>query len=182
MTEKSTDQEKGQSIPLEAIIKEAKRIGEDCLHTSKSHFVVAHLWTNFHLGIGIPTAVLAAIAGTVAFASFCHSNTIAGVLAIIVCILSALATFLNPKECSNTHLNAGNNYSSLLGSVRVFWTIDCRSEDSANILADKLKDFSARRDQLNRDCPQPPKWAYKKAKKGIDDGEAEYKVDKETAS
>lgn len=182
MTEGSTDREKDQSLTLDAIIKEAKRIEENCLHTSKSHFVVAHLWTNFHLGIGIPTAVLAAIAGTVAFASSQHSNILAGVLSIIVCILSAVATFLNPKECSNAHLNAGNNYDSLLTSVRIFWTIDCRREDSADILADKLRDFSARRDQFNRDCPQPPKWAYKKAKKGIDAGEAEYKVDKEIAS
>ena len=183
MTEKSTDKEKGQSIPLEAIIKEAKRIEENCLHTSKSHFVVAHFWTNFHLLIGIPTAVLAAIAGTVAFASFKYSNNnTAGVLSIIVCILSAVATFLNPKECSNIHLMAGNNYDSLLTRVRIFWTIDCRREESTEILTEKLKEFSTERDRLNRECPQPPKWAYKKAKKGIDEGEAEYTVDKEIAS
>ena len=69
MTERSTDREREQSLTLDAIIKEAKRIEENCLHTSKSHFVVAHVWTNFHLGTGIPTAVLAAIAGTMAFAS-----------------------------------------------------------------------------------------------------------------
>ena len=178
MTERSTDREREQSLTLDAIIKEAKRIEENCLHTSKSHFVVAHVWTNFHLGTGIPTAVLAAIAGTMAFASLKYNNILVGVLSIIVCILSAVTTFLNPKECSNSHLTAGNNYDSLLTNVRIFWTIDCRREDSVNILADKLKEFSARRDQLNRDCPQPPKWAYKKAKKGIDEGEAEYRVDK----
>jgi len=181
MKERNTNREKEQSLALEAIVEEAKRIEENCLHTSKSHFVVAYFWTKFHLGIGIPTAILAAIAGMISFASFCHSNTIAGILGIIVCILSALATFLNPKECSNTRSNAGNNYDSLLTSVRIFWTIDCRREESAAILADKLKEFSARRDQLNRDCPQPPKWAYRIAKRGIDEGEAEYKVDKESA-
>lgn len=29
------------------------------------------------------------------------------------------------------------------------------------------------------DCPQPPKWAYRKAKKGIKEGQADYKVDQE---
>lgn len=179
MTEKNTDREKDQSLTTDAIIKEAKRIEENCIHTSKSHFVVAHVWTNFHLGTGIPTAVLAATAGTVAFASFQYSNILAGVLSIIVCILSAVTTFLNPKECSNIHLTAGNNYDSLLTSVRIFRTVECRKQNSVDLLADQLKDFSTRRDQLNRDCPQPPKWAYKKAKKGIDAGEAEYRVDKE---
>jgi len=180
MAEKSTNREKGKSPTLEAIINEAKRIEENCLHTSKSHFVVAHFWTKFHLWIGIPTAVLAAIAGTIAFASFKYGNSIAGVLSIIVTILSAVATFLNPKECSNTHLMAGNNYDSLLTRVRIFWTIDCRREESIDILSDKLKDFAVERERLNRDCSQPSKWAYKKAKKGIEEGEAEYQIDKES--
>ena len=180
MAEKSTNREKDKSTTLEAIINEAKRIEENCLHTSKSHFVVAHFWTKFHLLMGIPTAVLAAIAGTIAFASFKYGNSIAGVLSIIVTILSAVATFLNPKECSNTHLTAGNNYDSLLTRVRIFWTIDCRREESIDILSDKLKDFAVERDRLNRDCPQPSKWAYKKAKKGIEEGEAKYQIDKES--
>lgn len=179
MVEKSTDREKDQSLTLEAIIKEAKRIEENCLYTSKSHFVVAHFWTNFHLWLGIPTAVLAVMAGTIAFASFKYGNSIAGVLSIIIAILSAIATFLNPKECSNTNSIAGNNYDSLLTRTRIFWTIDCRREESIEILADKLKELSTERDRLNRECSQPPKWAYKRAKKGIEEGEAEYKVDKE---
>ena len=97
----------------------------------------------------------------------------------IVTILSAVATFLNPKECSNTHLTAGNNYDSLLTRVRIFWTTDCRMEESTDILSDKLKDFAVERERLNRDCPQPSKWAYKKAKEGIEKGEAEYQIDKE---
>lgn len=39
MNEENTNREKDQTLPLEAIIKEAKRIQENCLHTSKSHFV-----------------------------------------------------------------------------------------------------------------------------------------------
>jgi hypothetical protein len=32
---------------------------------------------------------------------------------------------------------------------------------------------------MNRDYPQPSRWAYKRAKKGIEEGEADYKVDQE---
>jgi hypothetical protein len=182
MTERSTDREKEQSPTLEAIVAEAKRIEENCLHTSKSHFVVAHFWSRFHLLVGIPTAVLAAIAGTIAFASFTYGNIIAGFLSIIVTILSAVATFLNPKDCSNTHLKAGNDYDSLLTRVRIFRTIQCRTEQSVDILEAKVNDFAAERDRLNHDCPQPPRWAYKKAKKGIDEGEASYEVDKQSVA
>ena len=182
MAETSTNREKYKPITLDAIVAEAKRIEENCLVTSRSHFVSAHFWTKFHLVIGIPTAVLAAIAGAIAFASFKNANVIAGVLSIIVAILSAIATLLNPKDCSNSHLTSGNNYDSLLTRVRIFWTIDCRMEESINILYDKLKDFSIERNKLNRDCSQPSKWAYKMAIKGIENGETEYKVDKELVS
>lgn len=180
MNEENTNGEKDQSLTKDAIIQEAKRIHENCLHTSKSHFVEASFWTKFHLLIGIPTVVLAAIAGALAFASFSCGNILVGTLAIIVTILSAVATFLNPKERSSDNLTAGNNYDSLLTRVRIFWTIECRREESINVLEENLKSFSAERDRLNRESPQPPWWAYKKAKKGIEEGEAEYIVDKKS--
>jgi len=93
-------------------------------------------------------------------------------------VLTAITTFLNPKEKSNTHLVSGNNYDSLLSRVRIFWTIDCWRENSEEILTLKLKELSEERERLNRECPQVSKRAYKKARKGIQEGEANYKVDK----
>ena len=179
MSEIITTKEKAVSLTLEAIVKEAKRIGENCLYTSKSHFVAEHFWNNFHLWIGIPTMILAAVAGTIVFADVPNNNLIAGIISIAVTILTAITTFLNPKESSNTHHTAGSNYDSLLTRVRIFWTIDCRVEESIDVLTSKLRDFSEQRERLNHDCSQPPKWAYRIAKKGIEEGEADYKVDQE---
>lgn len=179
MTEE-TASEKTVSIPKEEIIKEAKRIFENCLQTSKSHFVTARFWSNFHLWIGLPTVILAAVSGTIALAVFTHHNIIAGCISMLIVVLTAVTTFLNPKERANIHQTAGNNYDSLLSRVRIFWTVDCWRENPEELLADKLKDFAEQRDRLNRDCPQPPKWAYKIAKKGIEEGEADYIVDKES--
>lgn len=47
------------------------------------------------------------------------------------------------------------------------------------MLSDKLKEFSEQRERMNRDCSQLPKWAYRKAKKGIEENESDYKVDQE---
>lgn len=166
------------SKPLEEIIKEAKRLFENCLYSSKSHFVAADYWSSFHLWIGVPTVILAGISGTLAFAEFQYHNVLAGILAMIVVVLTSITTFLNPKEKAIAHLTAGNNYDSLLTRLRVFWSIDCWNERSEAVLTDKLKTFSAERDRLNRECPQPPKWAYNTGKAGIVGGEADYFVDK----
>lgn len=165
------------TITKEAIIREAKRIEESCLYTSKGHLVASSFWNNFHLWIGVPTTIIALVAGIL---SFSKDYINVGILSIIVAILTSLSTFLNPKERANSHFAAGNNHDSLLTKARIFWTIECKRENSVEILESKLKDLSGQRERLNRDCPQIPKWAYKKAKKGIEDGEANYVVDKET--
>lgn len=176
--QKSDTKEKIVPNTKEAVVKEAKRIEESSLYTAKGHFVAAQFWTNFHLWVGIPTAILAAIAGASALAQFDNHNIVAGILSIVVVALTALTTFLNPNEKASVHLNSGNNYDALQSKVRIFWTIDCWEENSEQVLTNKLKDLSEQRDKLNRGCPQVPSWAYKIARKGIEEGEADYKVDK----
>lgn len=127
--------------------------------------------------MGIPIVIIAAVAGTWALSQFSNYAVVVGVLSITVAVLTAITTFLNPRERANAHLSAGNNYDSLLTRVRMFWTIDCWGDDSEGLLATKLKDFSEQRDRLNRECPQVPRFAYVRAKKGIAEGEASYKVD-----
>jgi len=178
MNKQITTQEEIVSKTKKAIIDESKRTEESCLYTAKGHFVAAQFWTNFHLWIGIPTVILAAITGITAFAKFDENNILAGILSIIVVVLTAVTTFLNPKEKANNYLVSGNNYDSLLTKTRIFWTIDCREENSEQVLTQKLKDLSEQRDKLNRESPQVPTWAYKKAKKGIEEGEADYRIDK----
>lgn len=160
------------------IIKEVKRIEEDSLYSAKGHFVAANFWTNFHLWIGVPTAILAAIAGASALSQFENHNIIAGILAIIVTALTAVTTFLNPNEKVNSHLNAGNKYNSLRNKARIFFEIDTYGDDSNHNFIKQLKDLANQRDDLNQNSPQIPKWAFERARKGIEVGEANYKVDK----
>ncbi len=161
----------------ENMIKEARRIEEDSLYSAKGHFVAANFWTNFHLWIGVPTAILAAIAGASALSQFDNHNIIAGILAIVVTALTAVTTFLNPNEKANSHRNAGNKYNSLRNKARIFCEIDSCGEDSDQELTKQLKELAKQRDGLNQNSPQIPIRAYKKARKGIEEGEADYKVD-----
>ncbi len=160
----------------EKIIKEAKRIEEDSLYSSKGHFYAAQLWTNLHLWIGIPATILAAIAGASALSQFDNHQIIAGVLAILVAALSAVSTFVNPNEKATIHHSAGNRYNSLKNRARIFSEIDMDIESDESLLA-KLRTLSAERDELNEKSPQIPKWAFRRVRQGIEDGEAQYKVD-----
>ena len=162
------------SKTTEEIINEAKRVEESCLYSAKGHFVCAHFWSGFHLYIGIPSVVLAGVAGTTAFTDL---PVIAGVTAVIVTILTSISTFLNPKERSSSHFTAANSYDSLQSKTRRFWSIECKSEQE-NVLTHKLGSLSEERDRINRESLQIPRWAYRKARKYIEDGEAEHEVDR----
>lgn len=164
------------------IIREAKRIEEALLYSSKGHFAASQDWKTFHLWIGVPMVILSAIAGASSLSQFDPKHIVAGLLAIGVAGLGAVITFLNPHEKVAAHLNAGNNYDSLMNKVRIFWSIEASGTESDQILTDKLKHFSEQKDKLNQSCPQIPRRAYKKARKGISSGEGHYAVDDEKPS
>ena len=159
------------------LIDEGRRVEEDCLYSGKGHFVAADCWTNFHLWIGVPTAILAGIAGASALSQFDNHSIIAGLLAIVVTALTAVTTFLNPNGKANPHRNAGNEYYSLRNKARIFCEIDSYGKNSDQELTKHLKKLAKQRDELNQNSPLIPKWAHRKAKIGIGEGEASYDVD-----
>lgn len=169
--------EESLSKTKEEIVKEAKRLEESSLYSAKGHFVAAEFWQRFHLWIGIPTLILAGIVGTTALGSFGFANIVAGIIALVIAALSSVATFLNPNEKSSTHLKSGNDYDALQSKVRIFWTIECWQEESERVLTGRLKMFAEHRDRLNSGSQQIPSWAYRRAKKGIAEGEAAYSAD-----
>lgn len=152
--------------------KEAARISEDALHSCKGHYNAAVRWSHVHLWIGIPNAIIAAIAGVSAFKG---SEILAGSLAVAVAGITAVNTFLNPGDRASTHKRCAGEYHSLRNRARIFTNIVCKSFGSAEELSAKFEEMVAKRDDLNAASPQIPDWAFKKAKAGIDAGEAQYK-------
>ena len=159
------------------IANEARRIEEDALYSTKGHYEAARFWSNFHYFIGVPTVVMAAVAGAAALLPFdCH-GIVAGVLAIFVTGMSAVTTFVDPCAKANSHQSAGNKYNALRNSIRVFHRLDLVTDEAEHSLLRQLKEFERRRDELNHDSPQIPRSAYMRAKKGIEAGEAVHEVD-----
>mgnify|MGYP001560610487 CR=1 FL=1 len=159
---------------LDEMHAEASRIEEDSLYSAKGHFEAGRVWGNAHLGLGIPTVVIAAIASASAFK---EEIVAAGVLAIAAAVLSAVSTFLNPSERSQLHHHAGVKHNSLRNRIRMFRELDLKSGAGEGDLLASLKALAQERDDLNLSNPQIPKFAFRRARCGIESGEAAYKVD-----
>lgn len=156
------------------ITTEAKRIEEDSLYSAKGHFIAGGCWAKVNFWLGVISAILSAVAGASALD---NHNIIAGTLAILVAVLSATITFINPNERATAHHRAGNRYNALRNDARIFSEIEVAVADHKKSIED-LKKLNDRRNKLNSESPQIPKWAFKKARKGIEEGEAQYAVDK----
>jgi hypothetical protein len=172
-----TTAERAVPSAKDEIIKEAKRIEESTLYSSKAHFAAAQFWANSHLWIGIAISVVSAVAAVFTFSD--SYQVAVGILALAIAMLSAVATFLNPNEKAATHLIAGNNYDTLCTRSRIFWAIECWKEgNTEQILTEKLRDLCDERNKLNQSFPQIPGWAYSRARRRIEAGEGVYQVDK----
>lgn len=162
-------------------IKEALRIEEATVHSSKGHFAAAAIWRGMHVGLGIPTTVLASIVAASAFSKMDSTHSIRGWISILVAVLAGLTTFLNPPAKANAHFTAGNNYGALRDKTRIYRTIDCL-HDTGEALAKRLQELCDEKNALNQKSLQIPWFGRYFAKRGIVAGEAAYEVDKSSVS
>ena len=61
--------------------------------------------------------------------------------------------------------------------ARIFRTVEADGPIADQQVVVELKRLATQRDELNEGSPQIPRWAYSKAKKGIEAGEARHEVD-----
>ncbi len=159
---------------VEKLVEEAKRIEEDALYSSKGHYNCADNWKSVHYWIGIPAAILAGVASVSAFS---ENTAAAGYISVLVAILSALSTFLDPNARQNSHKSSGAAFGTLKNQARRFYEIEVYLEHDEKKLKKQLDALFLRRDELNTTSFSISARAYRKAKTDIESGSNNYKVD-----
>lgn len=159
------------------LIAEARRIEEDAEHSAKGHYNAGNRWSRYHLYIGLPAALISAIAGAAAFKNF---PELAGGLALLVTALTTVLTFLKPSEHAEMHKAAAGQYHTLRNQARIFREIELADEMESDAAKMRLLELARTRDELNATSPGVPRCDYDKAKKDIDTGRSRYQVDGET--
>jgi hypothetical protein len=155
---------------------EARRIEEDTEHSFKGHYNAAARWARYHLWIGSPSALLAAIAGVAAFKD---QPELAFALALVSTAFTTVLTFLKPSERSEIHKTVAGQYQALRNQARIFREIDLMDGMSPDEAKARLLELARARDELNQTAPDPGRRNYELAKQDIDSGRARYRVDEE---
>jgi len=141
---------------MAALCAEAQRIEEEALQASRRHFAAARNWSRWHFAVGLPTALLAAVASALAYA---EQTVWAASLAALVAATAALNTFLNARDRAAAHHSAASAYKALSDDARIFRQIDCRQANPEEDLAAKLRRLAAAHAELNSASPLTPRFA-----------------------
>jgi len=153
---------------------EARRIEEDTEHSFKGHYNAAARWGRYHLWIGLPAALVAAVAGASAFKG--HPEW-AGALALVSTALTTVLTFLKPSERAEMHKAVAGQYHALRNQARIFREIGLLDGLMIEEAKSRLFELSTARDDLNQRAPSIARSDYELAKQDIDSGRARYRVD-----
>ena len=98
---------------------------------------------------------------------------------LLASLLTGLMTFLKPNERAAMHRAAAGQFLALRNEARFFREIELLETDRLDELPERLKALSSARNELNQKSPSIPRRAFVAARKGIEEGEATHKVDKE---
>lgn len=164
------------------LTKEARRVEEDGLYSSKGHYAAADWWRNVHLWIGVPTAILTGLAGAVIVGGPSEVrgvslNLVFGLIAIAGAVSTAVMTFLGPEKRSAAHQAAADGYNALKGRARRLHELDVHRPFADDELSDRLEALVKERDDLNRSSPLVPTKAFDRARKNVEAGQATYRAD-----
>lgn len=159
-----------------ALRREAERLEEDTLYSSKGHFNAEDTWVRRNYWLGVPATILGAVAGATLIKSQPEWAT---AFTLLASLLTGLMTFLKPNERAALHRAAASQFLSLRNEARFFREIELLQSDRLDELTERLKALSTVRNELNLKSPSIPRRAFVAARKGIAEGEATHKVDKE---
>jgi hypothetical protein len=161
---------------LEPVGQEILRIHESVLWSAQVQFEQMKLWRSVNLLLGIPGAVLAAIAGGTGLAAR-DATFVPGILALIAAGFGAALTTLNPSRRVAQSQSSANAFLEIQTEARQFLTLRLKGMDYDDAL-ERLSDLTVRRDDINKTADPSSSYAYWRARRNIEmTGGQSYEVD-----
>jgi hypothetical protein len=162
---------------LMPIASELHRLHESCLLSAQGQFELGKQWRAANLVLGVPAAVLAAIAGGTGLAASGKSVK-SSVYALFAAGFGAALTTLNPSRRVALAQASANAYLEIQTSARQCLTIDLKKADY-KVSRERLDKLTAKRDEINRTAEPPNFFARWRANRNVENGGQDYEADSE---
>lgn len=130
---------------ISVLCREAERLEEDALYSSKGHFNAEDTWIRRNYWLGVPATTLGAIAGAALVKS---QPELASAFTLLASLLTGLMTFLKSNERAAMHRAAAGQFLALRNEARFFREIELLETDRLEELLVRLKALSSTRNEL----------------------------------
>ena len=161
-----------------AIHSELNDLLIDSLFTARGNLEAGRLWTNVNRWLGLPASMAsAALAGGAGVSALVgDSSNLTAILAFLSAALAAVRGFLKPEEQATAYSTKGNKTLSIRNQSKLLLNVGLQlSELSDERAYSQLRSLREDYDALLLEEPlQIPRWAYNRAKAGIERGESDY--------
>ena len=170
---------------FEAVEREVLRHLEDTEASKLGHWHAARVFDRCHkIYLGLPATLL-----SIALAWLISSETkttlpgfgagqttvlqLSVLLSLLVSLLSGLTAFLNLSETATRHRSAAESLHSLWRDCSN-WRTDFPDASECKEAVKRVQLYRQRLNDINRDAPQIPKWAWKSVSKQRKEGSVSY--------
>jgi hypothetical protein len=157
------------------IADELRRLEEDATYASQSQFESSKFWRLWHWLLGIPAAILAAIAGFTGLASVA-GRVPAAILALVAAVLGGLLTTVEPNKRVRQGQTAGVAYNEVRIGARQARLVDlpaAKLEDARS----QLHELTEQKQQVDRVAEPPNTYAFWRARRNVEVGRLQHVVD-----
>jgi hypothetical protein len=168
VSNEAADEAGGEAARRAVIGAELARLEESAMYSAQGQFEQAKMWRAVNLSLGVPAAVLAAVAGVTSLADL-SGGVVSGLLALASAALGGLLTVVNPSQRSGTACAAANVYLEVQTAARQQRRLDLPYRAASESRA-ALTELSARYHEQNRAADPVAGRAYRRARRNIESG------------
>lgn len=154
--------------------REVARLEENARHAQQSQFEQYKVWRTLHLRLGIPSAVLSAVSGTMALATALH--VVAGVVALLSAAFATTVTALGAERRSERACNTGNAYRDIQIEARQLLSVDLSVLDYADA-RERLKVLTDRYSEVSGAAEPVFERSYQRARANLEQGGQSHEID-----
>lgn len=159
---------------MEKIIEEAKHLETLCLIAAERHYAAETPWFYWNYLLGIPSTILAAIAGTTALGDSPDAKYWAAGIALLAAGLTALLTFLDPFKKASNHHTTAKHYEALYHEAGFLQRFEATKNGASPAeLQQHLVAMRSKFNDLLESSPAISGTAYRTAEKNLSCGKGE---------
>ena len=177
---KSDPEANAQNLTLEDLRDEARRLQNRCLKAAERHYAAEGFWYHLNYYLGVPTVVLAAVAGVIGLLQWEYSGVTAASLSLVVAALALLLTSLEPTRKGDIFHRFAKGYEKLYNRIGYFCRVQSKVKDNdISDLQSSFHRFTKAFNKLNEESPAISLRAQKRAEVNIDRGTGEVVTESE---